>query len=181
MERWRDVVGYEGLYQVSDQGKVRSVDRVVSHGRYGAANLKGRILRLMLASRCGHLGLTLYNGGVGQIVKVHRLVAAAWIGPCPVGYEVRHGPNGITNNSVSNLSYGTRSENNYDERRDGTHKGRCVVRSDGKEFISLRVAAEESGCSYQNIWACCKGKRKTTGGYGWAYYDGPVISCQTRQ
>ena len=126
-------------------------------------------MRPCLNSRYGHLGIHLSKNGVERIIRVHQLVATAWIGPCPEGQQVRHGPNGVTDNSVSNLCYGTPSEDGFDKRRDGTHGGRAVRRSDGIEFINMRVAAEEIGCKYQNIWRVCNGKRKTTGGYGWEY------------
>lgn len=93
----------------------------------------------------------------------------AWIGPCPEGQQIRHGPNGVTDNSVSNLCYGTRSEDQYDRRRDGTHGGRSVKRSDGAEFISMAIAAEESGCGSSNICKVCRGKAQTAGGYKWKY------------
>jgi hypothetical protein len=171
MERWRDVIGYEGLYQVSNLGVVRSVDRVVKHYLGGPKKLKGKVLRAYPTSQCKYLAVNLCKKGVRRPTCVHRLVAAAWIGPCPDGQEVRHGPAGVAANSVSNLCYGTRSENNLDCRRDGTHGGVAVVRSDGVEFISMAVAAERSGCWYQNICKCCKGELKTTGSYGWRYKD----------
>jgi len=172
MERWRDVVGYEGHYQVSDLGRVRSVDRVVPHGRHGTMKLVGKIRRSVPDSKSGHLSVKLCKEGVPTLVYVHRLVLAAWVSPCPDGCEVCHGPNGVADNSISNLSYGTRSENHLDKRRDGTNRGRRVARSDGVEFASMYEAAEESNCHSQSIWAVCKGKRKTSGGYGWRYCDG---------
>ncbi len=170
MERWRDVVGYEGVYQVSDLGRVRSVNRVVRGALRGPKKLKGRVIRLN-PDRYGHLKVQLCKEGVGTTVHVHRLVLAAWVGPCPEGEEVRHGPAGVADNSVGNLCYGTRSENNLDKRRDGTNSGRKVVRSDGVEFSSIREAAEESGCRHQYICLVCKGRYKTAGGFGWKYCD----------
>lgn len=170
-ERWRWVVGYERLYQVSDHGQVRSVDRVVQHPRGGPTKRKGGILRAGPKSQLGHLGVKLWKDGKPRNVHIHRVVAAAWIGSCPMGQQVRHGPNGIGDNSVGNLCYGTRIQNSLDCRRDGTHGGCAVVRSDGVEFINMHVAAEESGCMYQHIWSCCNGCRKTTGSYGWRYVD----------
>ncbi len=168
-ERWRDVVGYVGYYQVSDQGSVRSLDRVVHNGLGGTKRLKGKVLSLIPGNKYGHLGVKLWEGGVETYVRVHQLVAEVWIGFCPDNKEVCHGPNGTEDNSVSNLSYGTRSENGLDKRRDGTHNGRAVRRSDGVEFISMMVAGEASGCWYQSIWKVCNGKYKTAGGYGWKY------------
>jgi len=168
IEQWRDVVGYEGHYEVSDLGRVRSVDRVIKHPR-GGSKRKSRIMRCRLNRPNGYLKLDLRKDGVRQLVAVHRLVAAAWIGPCPDGQQVRHGLGGHLDNSVDNLSYGTHSQNELDKRRDGTHSGRAVRRSDGVEFPSMRVAGEASDCDHDNIWSACNGHSKTAGGYGWEY------------
>ncbi len=158
---------------MSDLGRVQSMDRIVPDTRHGPGSnrkLKGRILRPIGLSRYSpYLMVTLCKGGVATTIAVHRVVASAWIGPCPDGQEVCHGTNGKLDNSVSNLRYDTRSKNELDKRRDGTHCGRPVRRSDGKEFISLHVAAEETGCYASGIWRACNNKRKTAGGYGWEY------------
>ena len=170
MERWKDITGFEGLYQVSDLGRVRSVSRVIPHKRFGTWKVRGRILRLRSSGRCGHLKVNLHKDGHGWSARVHRLVLVAFVGPCPEGKECLHGPAGVSDNSIPNLKWGTRSENQLDKhRRDRTGNGRIVIRSDGVEFISQTVAAEKSGCWHQNICKCCKGHIKTTGGYGWKY------------
>jgi len=166
---WREVVGYEGYYEVSDCGKVRSVDRVVPDGPNRERKLYGQVMSARPLLRTGHLGLNLSKDGIVKHKLVHRLVASAWIGPCPDGQQVRHGPNGVADNSVSNLSYGTPTENNLDCRRDGTDGGVRVRRSDGKEFASMAIAAEESGCNPDSICHVCKGRRKSAGGWGWEY------------
>lgn len=171
LEQWRWVVGYEGSYQVSDHGRVRSVERVVRHYLGGPKKLKGKVLRAAPGNQYGHLMVNFSKEGIRRTATVHSIVAEAWIGPCPAGQQVRHGPNGVIDNSVRNLCYGTPSEDHLDRRRDGTHGGVIVVRSDGVEFINMHVAAEESDCMYQHIWSCCNGRRKTTGGYGWAYHN----------
>jgi hypothetical protein len=173
MEQWKDVIGFVGYYQVSDQGRGRSVDRVVPHGRGFTRRLRGQIMSLGPLNRYGHLGLGLSKNGVVTSFLVHQLVAAAWIGPCPDGQQVRHGPAGHLDNSVGNLCYGTGSQDGYDKRRDGTHGGRPVRRSDGVEFINMHVAAEETGCRYQNISKVCRGLRTMCGGYGWRYASEP--------
>ncbi len=167
-ERWKRCVGYEGSYEVSDQGRVRSVDRVVT-GPWGfPKRLKGQIIS-PAPSRIGHLGVSLSKEGVGRSIWVHQLVMTTWVGPCPPGQQVRHGPKGVSDNSISNLCYGTPSEDGLDKRRDGTHKGKAVRRSDGKEFVSQAIAAEETGCGFRCISAVCKGRQKTAGGFGWSY------------
>ena len=120
-EEWRPVVGWEYQYEVSNTGKVRSLDRYIpAVNRDGTARLnrcKGKLLK-GTPDRDGYLKVNLRNtiGGV-KTRMVHTLVAEAWIGPRPLRYDVCHGPNGVTDNSVSNLRYGTRSENEADKRR----------------------------------------------------------------
>lgn len=171
MERWRDVVGYEGMYQVSNLGRVRSMDRLVRHYRGGVRKIKSRILAVYPRNQHGHLATHLSKEGNQHTIYVHRLVAAAWIGPCPDGQQVRHGSNGLLDNSISNLCYGTPQEDAEDKWRDGTHGAKAVRRSDGEVFRSMVAAAAASGCRSQHIGAVCKGKAKTTGGYSWEYID----------
>jgi hypothetical protein len=109
-ERWLPVPDYEGLYEVSDMGQVRSLPR---------RNTAGGILRLQPDGR-GYRRAFLSRNGVVKTVKVHRLVAAAFIGPCPEGQEVRHGPGGSSDDRAVNLSYGTAQQNVHDKYRDGT-------------------------------------------------------------
>ena len=102
-ERWLPVVGWEGLYEVSDLGNVRSLRRVLKPGL-----------------RKGYLAVTLWRDGKGQHWQVHRLVATAFIGPCPPGMETLHGPGGMFDNRPANLSFGTHRQNIQDKIRDGT-------------------------------------------------------------
>lgn len=118
-ERWLPVVGYEGLYEVSNRGRVRGLHRIVKHPRGGEKRLKGRMLAL---TKCkGYRVVRLYKPE-GKTFRVHRLVAAAFLGPCPEGQEVLHGIAGKLNNSVENLSYGTHKDNMCDKKRDGTDR-----------------------------------------------------------
>lgn len=96
-EQWRPVVGWEGLYEVSSEGRVRSFRR--------GAN--GRVLRPGIASH-GYPTVAL---GRGNTQSVHVLVAAAFLGPCPEGQEVRHRDGKRTNPRMENLHYGTRGQN----------------------------------------------------------------------
>lgn len=114
-EQWRPVVGFEGHYEVSDLGRVRS---------FAQCNNLGRIMKQQIAKPYPYSRVHLWKNGVGSIKSVHILVAEAFIGPRPPGMQVRHGPNrlpdGSLDNSVSNLSYGTAAENQADTERDGT-------------------------------------------------------------
>ncbi len=123
IERWRDVVGYEGYYEVSDQGRVRSVDRVIFAVRQGTPYEKQLRQRVLGTSR--KLGayphVSLCRDGQEATAQVHRLVAAAFLGPCPPGNEVRHLNGEPADSRLSNLCYGTKKENSHDRVTHGTH------------------------------------------------------------
>jgi hypothetical protein len=114
-ERWLPVVGWEGLYDVSSLSRVRSLPRPTARGVRGGKILSPRTGR---DSR-GYPMVTLARDGTRITSTVHRLVAAAFIGPCPEGQEVRHGPGGKLDASLANLCYGTRAQNIQDRVRDG--------------------------------------------------------------
>lgn len=109
-EKWKDVIGYEGLYQVSSKGRVRSVDRLVSSaGRFRKE--KGRV-KALSANHDGYPRVGLYKGGKGKYFSVHRLVAAAFI-PNPENKPLVDHINGTRNdNRVKNLRWATHSQNN---------------------------------------------------------------------
>ena len=113
-EEWRAIVGYEGRYEVSDQGRVRSLDRVDSRG----CKRKGNILRLQPGKPRPYPYVTL---GHSDRRRVHRLVIEAFVGPCPPGTEVLHANDDPSDNRLSNLRYDTRSANILDRVRNGTH------------------------------------------------------------
>lgn len=113
METWRDVVGYEGIYQVSDHGQVKGVARPRSKGGLLAQGRTNGYPCLVLA----------HNGT--RTVKVHVLVAAAFLGPRPAGYDVMHLNANRADNRVENLRYGTRSENMF-QRWDDQRKAATV-------------------------------------------------------
>ena len=120
-ERWLPIDGYEGYYEVSDHGRVRSLDRTVQHSRYGALNRKGALLSTSPNST-GHYTVSLHRDGKASSRKVHRLVLEAFVGPCPDGMEACHWDDDKSNNSVSNLRWGTPSENVVDAVRNGVHR-----------------------------------------------------------
>jgi hypothetical protein len=156
-EEWRTIAEFPD-YQVSNFGRVKSFKR------------GGEIIirQCPRSQRVKYLSVNLYAARRSTL-NVHQLVASTFLGSCPEGHEVLHGSAGILDNSVSNLSYGSHSENKLNQRRDGTHTGKAVIRSDGAEFINMHVAAEASGCRPNSICNVCQGKNKTTGGYGWKY------------
>lgn len=121
VERWLPVPDWEDLYEVSDQGRVRSLDRVVT-GRDGRTRrFRGKILKLGLNPQTGYLMVVLCRNACTQTRAVHDLVLRAFVGPPPAGSLCRHGPLGKLHNWRTNLQWGTPSENNYDTVRYGRH------------------------------------------------------------
>ena len=108
---WCAVTGYEGLYEVSRRGEVRSVRR------RGTA---GGLLRQWINVK-GYPSVKLSKGGHEVTERVHALIAQAFLGPRPVGQQVRHLDGVKTNCAVANLHYGTSSENRLDSVGHGSH------------------------------------------------------------
>lgn len=102
-EEWRAVPGHPA-YEVSSHGRVRRVAR-------GIGAVPGRVLRAWPQRSKGYLSLTLYTARQRRDVLVHRLVAAAFLGPCPPGHEVNHRDGHKPNNAAANLEYVTGAEN----------------------------------------------------------------------
>ena len=156
-EQWRPVKGCEGLYEVSDQGRVRSVDRVVQTPSK-TLHYKGKILKSVSVNKYGHQGIKLgsYRRGL-----VHVLVAEAFLGKRPCGQEVRHLNGDPSDNRVTNLTYGTRSENQRDQYSyGGRHAwGKLdladilAIRSLIAEGVDQKVIALQFGISASQVSA----------------------------
>lgn len=116
-ERWLPVSGYEGSYEVSDLGRVRSLDRITDRGR----KWRGRVMSPAPMRSNGYLIVSLWRDGSQRTTLVHRLVLSAFVGPAPDGAEGLHGDGDPENNKLTNLSWGTHSENEMDKVRHGTH------------------------------------------------------------
>lgn len=119
--RWLDIPGWETRYEISENGDVRSKDMVVGAKGGKTAIRKGRVLAPVRKSN-GYLAVTLTDGVNRPQIGVHRLVARAFLGECPIGLHVLHGDGNKTNNHYSNLRYGTPAENVEDTRLHGRRK-----------------------------------------------------------
>ena len=111
--KWIDVPGWESRYQVSEHGFVRSKDMVVNAKGSKTAVRRGRMLTLVRKNN-GYLCVTLTNGVDRPQIAIHRLVARAFIGECPIGLHVLHGDGNKSNNHHLNLRYGTPADNHDD-------------------------------------------------------------------
>ena len=166
VERWLPVVGFEGRYEVSDQGRVRSCDRAVTYrsrlGKLVSCPKDGVVLRPGLSSN-GYLTVSLGR----QSKMVQELVAEAFLGPRPPGMLVCHKNGRKRVNRSLNLYYGTNSTNNRDVVR---HKGRKptlaqirkIRRVAGTYLGSNRDLAKEMGLSEAHVSMI-----KIGANYGW--------------
>lgn len=117
-ERWLPVVGYEGLYEVSDQGRVKSVAREIPMPHTRPRRVKERQLALPVSG--AYRLASLWRGNKGKSRRVHRLVLEAFVGPCPDGMEACHNNSISTDNRLENLRWDTPRSNQYDRRANGT-------------------------------------------------------------
>lgn len=165
-EIWKDIEGYEGLYQVSNLGRVKSLGN-------GGSNSKERILKQL--NKNGYFGVCLCKEGKPKGFDIHRLVASEFI-PNPDNLPmVNHKDECKTNNRVDNLEWcSAKYNNNYGTRiqRITEKKSKQVLCVEtGKTYPSLRQAERELGISHNNISAVCLGKYKTCGGFHWRYTE----------
>lgn len=183
-EYWADIKDFVGLYQVSNFGKVRSLDRYVIYKNGNIEFKKGRVLKPFHDSR-GYEVVKLQKEGNIQSLHVHRLVAQAFI-PNPKHLPcVNHKDENKTNNRMSNLewctykyniNYGTVIERQVSKRINGVRSTPVLqLTIDGvivNEWVSMSEIERQLGhlgYSTSAICACCKGKRNSHKGYKWEY------------
>lgn len=123
---WKPVVGFEGFYEVSDEGRVRSLPRRVNSPVAGGSRVIPGRERKLTTHPSGHLIVSLSRPGEKLFMaKVHRLVLEAFVGPCPDGMECCHNNSVPSDNRLANLRWDTPSENQLDKRRHGRLPNRC--------------------------------------------------------
>lgn len=170
-EIWKDIVGYEGLYQVSNLGNVRSVKRKVKLLRHGQDKERG------------YKNVILYRNGTRKMWLVHRLVAIAFVNNPENKPQIDHIDGNPSNNVVTNLRWCTVKENlNFElahRNRINSHtqiKGKKIKQftQNGdliNEWDSISSAARFFNITREGIRDCCLGKQKTAFGYIWKYKE----------
>ena len=174
-EIWKDIKGYEGKYQVSNLGNVKAV-----HYHNG-----GKEKLLKRGNTRGYLTVVLCKNGQMKTYRVHRLVAETFISnpnnlPC-----VNHKDENTLNNNANNLEWCTEKYNNnygtkkarISETLRQNNLGKPILQYDLrgnfiKQWKNAREIERVLGISNGNICSCCKGNRRSTGGYLWRYREG---------
>lgn len=157
MEEWRDVVGAEEYYQISNLGRIRN-------------KCTGEILKPSLSGGYRHIEL---RYGINKNVLIHRLVAMAFV-PNPFGFKcVNHKDENKLNNNADNLEWCTHKYNNT-YGKNATQRNQRVIQYDIqgnalKIWESMKEAGENLNINAEGISECCRGKKKTCGGYAWTY------------
>lgn len=121
IEEWRPIAGYEGLYEVSNFGRVRSLDRLCKSSKRSDQWMKGTILKPKINPyRQNRCTVALGKEGKVSYPYISRLVLMAFIGPAPFGQDAAHWDGNPMNNKLDNLRWATVSENMQDKNRHGT-------------------------------------------------------------
>lgn len=173
MEIWKDIKGYEGLYQVSNLGNIRGIDRVIGYRKNRTRKWVGEIKKPTIRKN-GYLKITLYKDGKGKTREVQRIVAETFIDNPKNVQQVNH-INGIkTDNKVENLEWVTPRENDL-HRIHVLKKGlKKVKQYDLKgnyiqTFDSVAEASKQTGTNQHSISNVACGRRNKAGGYIWKY------------
>lgn len=183
-EMWKPVRGYENLYEVSNLGKVRSLDRLVN-GKCRSTRLVKGLIVSPAKDRGGYLRIMLSKGNNQNVFSVHRLVYEAFNGQIPEGMQVNHIDEDKSNNSLENLNLMTPKQNiNWGTGIERRSKSQINHKKFSKPIIQYNrqgifIAEYPSQCEVERklginrgaIGACCKGRRKTAGGFKWTYKE----------
>ena len=180
-EIWKPIEGYEGRYEVSNIGRVRSLDRIISFkssNKYRSFESsymkKGRIL-VPVKHKNGYSVVKIE----GKIIGIHRLVAETFVQNPYNKQQVNHIDGNKQNNNAENLEWVTQSENTIHAYKNDLvkHKVVAVKQYDLqgnyiRTWNSIKSASEELGANASKISDCCRGARKTTHGFKWEYVNG---------
>ncbi len=178
-EVWKDVVDYEGFYQVSSLGRIKGCERIIKHPKGGNRILKEKF-RSLANDTDGYKIVDLYKNGKGKIMKVHRLVSMAFIENPENKSQVNH-INGIKyDNNVDNLEWSTSHENMQHAYTTGlmkpninNEKSVLMYSKDTNEFIcsfvSIVKASKHLNCRASDVGNVLKNRQKSVRGYYFQY------------
>lgn len=173
MEIWKDIPGFEGKYQVSNMGNVKSL-------HYKKSSTKSKLLKKVNTAN-GYCGVNLRDDTSHKyLVNVHRLVGIAFI-PNPENKpQINHINGDKRDNRVENLEWCTAQENQHHSLRLGLRQTKPILQYDKsgvllREWESVEDASTTVGCTCSAIRNCCYGKNKMCKGFIWRYKEGDAI------
>jgi len=187
MKIWKDAFGYEGLYQVSNNGEIRSVERYFEMfnpltKRYNIRKIELKELKPGIDHK-GYLHVGLRKNDKSTTKKIHRIVALSFLKIIEGKTQVNHIDGNKKNNDVDNLEWCNNAENQIHAIKKGlkkiykgkdNKKSKVVYQYDFsnnliKKWLCITDAERELEISNKNICAVCRNKRRSAGGYYWSY------------
>lgn len=190
MEIWKDIKGFEGLYQISNYGNIKSLERTFEYigknqfGEFKTIKKHKEMIIKQSINGNGYYQVCLRKENIKKNLLVHRLIAEAFIDNPDNKPTINHIDGNRLNNSINNLEWATMLEQQIHRVYYLGHKNiigekcrnariqqqkRKVKRSDGIIFDSIKEAANGNESLRKNINKCVRGHQKTAGGYSWQY------------
>jgi len=190
-EIWKDITDYQGLYQVSNYGRIKSLNRIIYRNRLKkdiAYSLGCKIMKQVKGKR-GYLVLALWNGNISKRVTAHRIIAKEFIHNTHNKPFINHIDLDKTNNSLNNLEWCTPKENIVHAHKNGAmpityNKGKFGNESPLSKLVGqydlngnlIKVwestkdaQRKQTGFKQTGVWKCCSGIRKQYKGFKWSY------------
>lgn len=171
IEEWRDIEGYEGLYQVSNTGRVKSLSHKIKANISGGVRYTEEHFKILHKGWHGYIWVALCKEAKSKTFSVHRLVAKAFVPNINDYPAINHIDGNKENNNASNLEWCTNAQNSRHAIEHGlinsAKKVRCV--ETGKIYRCAKDAAEDFGLDARNIRSACAGTIKTSGGHRWEW------------
>lgn len=187
-EIWKDIPGFEGLYQASINGKIKSINHIRKNGTNEYVQ-KGKILKFNLNSN-GYYRVRLSKNGIAKTYRVNRLIALTFIENPLNKKTVNHINGNKLDNRVENLEWATEREQAIhrhnilkvpysDCKKCHEANKKKIIRSDGKIYNSLQEAKQDLNNTNAHITEVCQGKLKKTCGYSFKYLESEEMTYRT--
>lgn len=170
-EIWKDIPGYEGIYQASSFGRIKSVPHMIKANINGGRRITEERFKALHKGWHGYLWVSLCKGGKAKTQSVHRVIANTFLENKNNYPDVNHKDGNKLNNNVDNLEWCTTKQNQIHAAVNGllgnSKKVRCVETN--KIYQSSGEAERDCGICGRNIRSACSGRYKTAGGYHWEW------------
>ena len=181
MEYWKDVPDYEGFYQASNYGRIKSLARIIQDKNGFKKRISERVLKQSI-SKDGYCLVSLHKAGNSTVYKVYQLVAKIFIDNTENKETVNHIDENKLNNHIKNLEWATRKEQaNHGTRTQRSSNNRLNHPNQSKAIRATHkitqevvifpsmMEAQRNGFCISNICLCCQGKQKYHKNYKWEY------------